>query len=157
MLDRDVRQPGWRGVLPRPPSQLGFRGRALLMLGVVWCLIGLGVVGEPSTPGVWHHTWPDWVRIAMWVGCGATAVVFAWRPKGASDAIGWVALYLPPAVRAVSFLVAWSDYLLPLGGAGFARGWVSALIYGAMVAMVTLLSRWPEPPLRAAPVPREAP
>ena len=51
-----------------------------------------------------------------------------------------------PAYRCGAFVWGWLDSWLPLGGGtGYARGWISALIYAAMVAAVMVCSSWPNP------------
>ena len=40
MPDRDIRPPGWHGMVPRPPRQIGRRGAMLLSLGAIWIVLG---------------------------------------------------------------------------------------------------------------------
>ena len=140
-----------RRLLPRPPRDVGKRGQILLVFGLVWIGLGVGVLteGDPAYyDQIVPFTWlPETVRAWLWIVTGAAAVAYAWRPRIiAHDGLGFLALYLMPAYRCGAFLWGWLDSRLPLGGGpGYPHGWVSALIYAAMVAAVIVCSTWPNP------------
>lgn len=147
MPDRDVRRPGWRSLLPRTPRYLGRRGGMLLTLGTCWIIIGLGIIDSPAGDiNLLHTRLPVTVRVALWIGTGAVAILYAWRPPGMHDAPGYAALYLMPAWRVLSYTLAWIDSLAPLGGDGLADGWRFAAAYAAMLSAVIVSAGWPEPP-----------
>src|SRR5687768_11015808 len=55
-----------RDYLPRNPAMLNKRGQVLVILGVVWVLIGFGVLADPHPVG-WENIWmftapPVWLR-----------------------------------------------------------------------------------------------
>lgn len=148
MPDRDTRKPGWAGIAPRRPRQLGYRGSMLLALGVCWVILGVGVLDSTSSinPSLLHERIPHEVRGWAWIITGLVAIAYAWRPTGIHDAPGYLALYLMPAIRVVSYGLAWLDHLLPIGGTGYALGWRFAAIYLAMLAAVIISAGHPETP-----------
>lgn len=123
-----------------------------MLLGVAWVLIGVGALdwnmtGAASPHGpLLHDMLPLGFRSTLWVTGGVVAAVYAWRPPGFDDAAAWALLYVPPAIRLVSYSVAWIDSALPFGGAGWSQGWAPAAIYMAMVGVVYTCADWPEPP-----------
>lgn len=153
MPDRNIRQDGRLRYWPRPLSQIGNRGKMLIVFGLAWVILGLGIPAETFSglriEVAYHLGIPATLRAWIWCASGASAIFVAFRPKGVSDALGWVALYLPPGLRFTSYLIAWIDSLVPVGADGFAQGWVTAALYGALVYIIYVLSGWPEPPLRA--------
>ena len=149
-MDRHTYRSGWRKWTPRYPRQLGYRGSVLLTFGAVWILLGMSISEDRIVEGVPHLLIPGEIRTILWVTTGVLAILAAWRPPGFNDAFGWAALYLMPAVRTISYAIAWSDSWLPTGGEGYAAGWKFALIYFVMVAAVWICSGWAEPPARRA-------
>ena len=146
MPDRDIRPPGWHGMLPRPPRQIGRRGAMLLSLGAIWIVLGLGVLDSTSTTVVApHEALPQTWRGAAWIITGTIAVAYAIRPKGLPDHHGFAALAAMPIVRVVSYTLAWVDHLLPIGGDGYRLGWRFAATYAAMLAAVLVTAGWPDP------------
>lgn len=146
MPDRNDFRPGWHRYTPRYPRQMGFRGKVLILCGVVWIMLGFGVLDAPRV-GVPHEAIPAPMQAGLWVATGAIAIASGWRPPGYQDALGWLALYLMPALRTVSYTIGWIDSLTPYGGPGYARGWVNALTYGVMVVFIYLCASWPDPPV----------
>lgn len=147
MPTRDTPRPGWRRLLPRGPRQIGRRGAVLLTYGILWIVVGLGVYGSAGIgQGLLHELIPSQVRGALWVGTGLLAVVYAWRPRGMSDALGFAALYLAPAIRVLSYGVATILAALPGHHPGaYDNAWRFLVIYAAMVAGVAITSGWKEP------------
>lgn len=153
MPDRDIRRPGrLRRWLPRAPRQVGRRGAILTAYGLIWIVLGLGVAtGSGTSFGLLHEVIPAQLRGLAWVITGAVAIVFAWRPPGFHDAPGFVALYIMPAVRVLSYGLAWIDHLLPIGSPGYEQGWRFAATYAAMLAAVYICSGWPDHPRTRLP------
>ena len=111
-------------------------------------MLGAGVASEEPLPGTYafHQHLPDFLRMGMWWITGALAVVIAFRPSGRSgDAIAWAALYLMPAVRFISYFMAWVDSMSPYGTIGHPRGWVSGTVYLCIMLTIYTCSGWPEP------------
>ena len=147
-MDRNTYRIGWRKWTPRYPRQIGFRGKILLLCGAAWVSIGVGTFDDSITPGLLHEQFmPAWARSVVWVITGLLAIVYAWRPPGFSDATAWLALYTMPAIRTVSYTLAWLDSMFDFGGPGLERGWQFATIYAVMVGVVMICSDWPEPPV----------
>lgn len=147
MPDRDIRRPGWKKYLPRTTRQIGRRGVMLLTFGVLWTVIGAGALSSSGSisPSLIHEYLPAWLRASLWIACGLLAIAYAFRPPGLSDRVGFAALYIMPAVRVLSYTLAWIDYLVPIGGEGYELGWRFAAIYASMLATVVITSGWPEP------------
>ena len=95
----------------------------------------MSAVIAPATdlPGAWHLLLPPWVRVALWCAPAmlalATAASERWSPYGLA------ALVVPPTIWLCSLLTAWV--------LGDPVGWYRAGFYGAMIALVVLLSHIP--------------
>ena len=147
---RNVKRSGWTKWLPRNTKQVGRRGFVLLTLGFLWVLLGCSVFLEMDIPtaapeGVFHLMVPADIRGLLWMLTGVIAMCGAFRPPGFSDAFGWTALYAMPALRMVSYLSGWLDWLVPFGTPGYERGWVPAITWSVIVVLVATCAGWPEP------------
>lgn len=147
---RNVKRSGWRKWLPRTAKQVGRRGTVLLILGFLWLLLGYSVLLDMDIPtadpaGVFHLMIPAEIRGFLWMLTGGIAMCGAFRPPGFSDAFGWAALYAMPALRMVSYLSGWLDWVVPFGTTGYERGWVPAITWGVIVALIATCAGWPEP------------
>ena len=147
---RNVKRSGWTKWLPRTVKQVGRRGTVLLTLGVLWLLLGCSVFLSMDIPtaapaGVFHLLIPADVRGLLWMLTGVIAMCAAFRPPGFIDAFGWTALYAMPALRMVSYLSGWLDWIVPFGTPGYERGWVPAITWAVIVVLVARCAGWPEP------------
>jgi hypothetical protein len=138
-----------RDWFPRTWCDVGKRGQILLVFGVLWVGVGFGTVTQPA-PSAWANV-PLLSTVSdgyAWILTGLLAVAYAFRPvRVTADAVAFVALYVMPAYRAGGYLLAWIDSLSPtMGGPGYPRGWLTSLLYLAMVAAVMICGTWPEPP-----------
>jgi hypothetical protein len=80
---------------------LGYRGGDLLLFGGVYVAIGLSVLSDPGYIEELVHTHlPLWFRLFLWVGFGIFAMLAAFKPR--LRALGFAALAIPPAERALS-------------------------------------------------------
>ena len=136
------------GKKPKPTRTIGRRGAILMTMGTAWILIGLGsLTGGNRIPGTGNliHVLllPAPVEGGLWVLSGILAVIFANRTD---DEYGFLALYIMPAVRALSYFLGWVDYLSPVATAGYPRGWLSSLFYVVMILFIVICAGWPEPP-----------
>src|SRR4051812_46706591 len=131
-----------RRIVRRLSRLLGRRGAILLSYGVVWAIIGYGQITSPA---------PDLrgLRLLLqmmpldawgwiWVTSGLIAIISAWLPQE-RDWPGFLALPLMVLPWAVSYLLAWI-----IGD--FPRGWVAAVVWGAIAAPVLVTAGWREPP-----------
>ncbi|MFD5425200.1 hypothetical protein [Streptomyces sp. NPDC127084] len=74
----------------------------------------------------------------LWVTAGLIAIASAWLPEGA-DWPGFLALPLMVLPWMTSYLASWL-----LGD--FDRGWVAALVWGAIAIPVLVVAGWRESP-----------
>lgn len=119
--------------------RLGYRGLALTMFGAMFAVIGVGVLGNPVRDAQLLHTLlPIWVRVGLWTVAGLSGVVTAWRARW--QPLGFAALTIPPAERALSFT--WAMISEP----SIAR-LTGAAVYVLLSATIVLFSAWPEPTL----------
>lgn len=145
-------------------DRFGWRGLWLMLLGSFWVLFGVGILLEPVTARPWviyEHLPVSAQAIGWWV-TGLVAIWQGSRGPDRDDSIGHVALYLMPAVRLLSFAVAWLVYLGSMVAKqldwtertiGYANGWFAASIWCLVSAMLALAAAWPNPlpPLPAPP------
>ena len=140
------------GKKPKRTPNLGRRGAILIVMGAAWILLGIATFLSPQQPGTENllHVIliPRAVEGAAWIVSGFVAVVYAHRTD---DEYGFLALYIMPAIRALSFFLGWLDSLSPVGSDGYSRGWFSALFYLIMILFIVICAGWPEP----APPPHE--
>lgn len=137
--------------------RLGLRGEAMVLLGIIWCLIGVGVVlgAACESGGLLHTLVPLPLRIAVWVVSGVFAV---WAAFFGRTELALGVLAVAPIVRAVSYLWAWVMWLVPGGPVGVPTGWYAALFYFVMIGLVVLAAHIPagaSPPLSGGSQPRE--
>lgn len=136
--------------------RFGYRGAALLILGITWILFGFSVLVQPgeSRPWVFHELIPVPLRAALWVGAGLVAIVTGLRGADRDDTWGMVAVMVMPLERCVSFAVSWLAYGVSLGAhymfpavevTGYGHGWYGALIWLLVVTLVRLVAGWPNP------------
>ncbi|MFD5795585.1 hypothetical protein ACFWIO_19005 [Streptomyces diastatochromogenes] len=121
---------------------LGRRGAILLCYGAVWAIIGYGQITSPQPDLRGLRLLLQMMPLAawgwLWVTSGLIAIVSAWLPQG-RDWPGFLALPLMVLPWAASYLLAWilGDY---------PRGWVAAVVWGAIAAPVLVVAGWREPP-----------
>lgn len=121
---------------------LGRRGAILLCYGLVWSLIGYGQIAFPQPDqrglALLLYAMPLWGWGCLWVASGLTAIAFAFVPQG-PDTPGFVALCLIVLPWVGSYLASW----WPMGL--FDRGWIAALVWGAITAPLCVVAGWQEP------------
>lgn len=123
---------------------LGFRGRVLGLLGILWIGNGItvwSVPGSPNYPMLDSH--PS-LRGAMWILTGAVAIWAAFQTSPLVDRLGFVALYLMAAYRFFAYFIPFADWTSDDGGTG--RAAVGAIVWLIILALLVLISGWPEPP-----------
>lgn len=151
-------------MLDRLAARFGWRGLWLMLLGSTWALFGVGVLLEPVAPRPWvlYEHLPPLVQATGWWASGVVAIWQGSKGPHRDDSVGHVALYLMPAVRLLSFIVAWVVYLGSavcdqIGASntviGYPNGWFAASIWCIVSAMLALAASWPNPvpPLPAPP------
>lgn len=130
----------------RQPTDLArVRGWAMVWAGLLWILVSTGFVeglaasGTPR-PDLFHTHFPVPVRIALWGIPGAVACVTAFTRWSTA---GLALLWIPPAIRAMSYLWAWIVWLFPGPPDGQANGWYSSLFYLGLAALPLILAYLP--------------
>lgn len=134
-------------------DKYGPRRSFLAVLGSVWVLMGVSIlIAEPPEfpmPGVPHTYVPAWIRFLLWAISGVVAVLASvWGEEDGdskAQALGFVALYVMPAERTLSYFVAWVVSLGILPGGGLSRGWILALQYLAYVLIIYICAGWQDP------------
>lgn len=131
-----------RRIVRRISRLLGRRGAILLSYGVVWAIIGYGQITSPAPDlrglRLLLQMMPLDVWGWIWVASGLIAIISAWLPQE-RDWPGFLALPLMVLPWASSYLLAWI-----IGD--FPRGWVAAVVWGAIAAPVLVTAGWREPP-----------
>ena len=128
-------------------SELPIRSRGLLLISVIWFLIGLGVQAAPATPvdSAFHFWLPEALHTAIWWAASFGALGAALdKQDGRRDWLALAACTIPPMLRLTSYLWSWIMYLWPGGPPGYAKGWLSAAIYGCLVGLVWLVASIPD-------------
>ncbi|MFE3657290.1 hypothetical protein [Streptomyces sp. NPDC059165] len=122
--------------------QLGRRGAILLCYGLVWALYGYGQIVQPQEDPRGLRPLLELAPAAAWGWCwvaaGLVAIVSAFMREGA-DWPGFLALPVVVLPWCVSYLAAWV-----LGQ--FDRGWIGALVWGAIAVPVLVVAGWRETP-----------
>lgn len=131
-----------RRIARRLSRLLGRRGAILLSYGIVWAIIGYGQITSPAPDlrglRLLLQMMPLDVWGWIWVASGLIAIISAWLPQE-KDWPGFLALPLMVLPWAASYLLAWI-----IGD--FPRGWVAAVVWGAIAAPVLVTAGWREPP-----------
>lgn len=122
--------------------RLGRRGAILLSYGTVWGLFGYAQIVSPNPdrrgiePLVALLPLDVWG--ALWIATGLVAAVSAWLPQGWD----WPAF---PALQLI--VLPWIGSNLATWILGeFPRGWIAALVWGAICVPVWVTAGWREPP-----------
>ena len=110
------------------------KGFGLFIMGVIWILIGIGIVDDVHRSGAWHQALPLPIRIGIWCGAGLVAIASAWVHNLRPWAMAL--LVIGPGIRFFSFLTSWIIYLLPEGNEGYQLGWLGALTNLVMILFV---------------------
>ena len=120
------------------------RGAILALLGLMWIGRGLVILDDPgvSDPdeAIIHHLLPVWVRVTAWVTTGALALASCWHPR--ISWVGWAAILLMPAERAVSYLWSLAMWVIPGGPSGTAWAGPYALWWTANTAVLIVMASW---------------
>jgi hypothetical protein len=119
----------------REVMHLDRKGVGLLLIGITWFLLGIGIYDEDHHIDAWHTHIYDPIRIAMWCTAGTVAIASAWLHQARPWAMGL--LVISPGIRFFSWMTAWIVYLIPDGdGNGAPLGWASAAVNLAMIGFV---------------------
>lgn len=130
----------WSPYIPR-------RRAALVLLGLMHLGMGLRLIGLPAGPGdpdlaIWHELLPLWLRVVLWAGLGAVAIVSA---VTGGERIGWTLVILMPVERSLSY--AWSGlmWIVPGWPPGALASFGGAAFWTVIAGIIWLMAGWPEP------------
>lgn len=128
-------------------ERVGRRKAILVVLGSIWVLIGVSILlRAPMTPvsGVLFTYLPGWVRVLLWASSGTIALIAAAIPEKEPkpEAIGFAALYIMPAERAVSYFIGWIASFDFVPGVGYPPGLLSSFVYVGYMAIIYICSGW---------------
>lgn len=148
-------------MLDKLAVRYGRRGAWLIVLGAVWFVIGASILAGPHNPRPWVACdyAPPIVQAAVWFLTGGTAIWQGLRGPNVHDYLGHVALYLMPAIRAISFALSWLIWCVTSALSGFgifhpigwAPAWWVAIMWFLVSLMLRLIADWPNP---WQPIPR---
>lgn len=134
--------------------EVGYRGRALLILGVLdlvyaigLAMVTFGIGGTRATDFI-SRAMPPGTLAAMWLIVSILCFVYAFRTW---DSIAWSATVFIKVFWGVLSGVGWIVGEIP-------RGYIVVVIWWAFASLIWLISRWPEPTvvvIHDAPIPGE--
>lgn len=127
-------------------SRVGRRGASLILMGIIWFVIGLGLllgVATGEERDLIHVKLPYPWRGTLWIASAAIAFFCAF--KRGQDAWGFTALMIMPLVRSLSHLWGSIAYLASGGAEGFEYGFLYTALYGGLVGWVYVTGGWSEP------------
>lgn len=137
------------------PRRSNGRRRLLLgIIGLIWLAYGWGQMSSPTAaaklfghlPSLIDEVLADHRSALLWVVCGLVGVAVAVLPqKRIPDSWGFDALLLPPLIWTVLSGCSWLIFVITRGEFGSPRGFVSAVIWSAAVAVLLITSGWPDP------------
>ena len=125
--------------------RVGLRGEALLGLGIVWILMGVGVSAGLHQPreasGLWHLLLPDGMRAGIWLATGAIAIIAAKWQHLSPTALAL--LTVAPMIRVTSYLWSWLMALIPGPPSGNFDAWYGCLTQLALLGAVLFVAHVP--------------
>jgi hypothetical protein len=130
-------------------TRLGRRGSFLLLLGLCWVGVGVGIFFGPATTEqgaqyLPHEHLPHWLRLVLWAGTGLVAIGYCLKEPPGTDTIGFVTLSLMPLERVASYFWGWFLYLLNPPH-GYGRGLIQGAIWCSVVGAIFVVAGWAEP------------
>lgn len=125
----------------RIPDKTGYRGRALLTLGVLDLAVAFSLIqlllSRPGTAsgGFIAKTIPPEVLAGMWLTVAILCIVFAFKRR---DSLAWSFAIGIKVFWGLLSVVGWLAGEIP-------SGYLSGIIWWSFGGLVWLISRWPEP------------
>lgn len=89
---------------------IGFRGGALILFGVAYIGVGMGIVASPAAaPELFYAHLPVIFRALLWIGVGLFSLLAAFVEKPRWQNAGFGALFVPTGERLAAYLGALVD------------------------------------------------
>ncbi|GAA1436256.1 hypothetical protein GCM10009616_35630 [Microlunatus lacustris] len=89
---------------------VGFRGGALILFGVAYVGVGMGIVASPAAaPELFYSQLPVIFRALLWIGVGLFSLLAAIVEKPRWQNAGFGALFVPTGERLAAYLGALVD------------------------------------------------
>jgi hypothetical protein len=124
--------------------RIGRRGAVLLLFSAAFLLIGLKALTDPSTDDgrfVFYTLLPTAARGALW-GVPAVIGILSVLSRRHGDAAGFAVICVPPLFLMASYL--WSFIGFLSGATDYPYGWVSAVTWALIAAVLLVTAGWPE-------------
>lgn len=132
---------------------LGRRGLLLLLFGVLWVLLGFGVLATPQPrftgpgPAVLVLTVLDDAATGwLWIAAGLASITTGLmrRQMRGRDAIGFNLLLAPPMLWLIGFIWSFGVWLIT-DESGRASAGLGAIVWAIVCAWILLVAGWPDP------------
>lgn len=125
----------------------GRRSLALRVLGLLWLLMGAVVATSRQAidpaDAILYEALPIWARFALWTSTGLIALAASLRIRWQD--VGWMALAVMPAERAISHGWSLAHGLIPGHPPGMTWAALeSILLWAGIARLILLLAGWDE-------------
>jgi hypothetical protein len=137
--------------------RVGRRGLLLLLGGLAWILVGVGLLNQPverfSAPGYqadsllqwFDRAWVGWV----WIAAGVIALVTGGTRNRAlvsrHDAVGFNAWLTPPLTWLALYVWSGGTYLFTRGADGNDNSAVGTVTWALICLVIIVVAGWPDP------------
>jgi hypothetical protein len=137
-------------------DRYGLRGAWLILMGTVWCLIGVSWLLQPVPPHdlVLTDYLPANLNALLWGFTGVLAITQGLKGPEQNDTIGHVALYTMAILRVLANLLSALCYFVSVALnmviptihiVGWEGGWFTALVWSVVSLALFLVAVWPNP------------
>lgn len=110
----------------------------LLLFAAVWLVYGIATYFDPPLPPPSPHFYTPLLGPALFVPTGLLGAWAATTSRPTKEYIGFGALHLAVALWILNWVIQWID--------GYPRAWSSVLVWSLVLAILSIIAGWPEPP-----------
>jgi hypothetical protein len=132
--------------------RFGRRGVILQIIGIIWIVLGQGLLADPPPPERFSKPGPsplDWMDSHLWgwpwIICGIIALGVGLGRRATPDSIGFGAAMLPVAPWTVFFWYSWLVYEATNGQFGEPNNWRGGVTYLLIIVFVRTCAGWDDP------------